>query len=280
MLKIFISVCMIPGLAWSQSLQDPDLISLIDAERRFSEMAKEQNTRDAFLEFLSDSAVTFGKDARIGKKHLDLQKSEDSWLSWVPTYTDLAASRDFGFNTGPWELRENRSAPEPVAYGHFATVWEKENGIWKARIDIGISHPRPQETDSLMTSNVSLRNVQAVSKSIMQKVIAEEQKFIMDFARNSNAAYAHVLSEDSRIYRHQHLPVKGKVVPENVKAVSYRFMDGDIASSGDLAYVYGKALIELREKGVLTSIDANYMRIWKKEDGKNWKIVVDVLTYL
>jgi len=55
-------------------------------------------------------------------------------------------------------------------------------------------------------------------------------------------------------------------------------MDGDIASSGDLAFVYGKALIETAKDGATQTKTFSYMRFWKKEDGKNWKIVVDLIS--
>jgi ketosteroid isomerase-like protein len=282
MKKLFLLLAILPLSIYAQNISDPDLQSLVNAEIAFANMAKEKNTRDAFITFLTDSAVTFGEQPRKGKKHLEKQKPDQGWLYWEPVYTDISASGDFGFNTGPWEFRQNRNEKDAVAYGRFSTVWRKENGQWKALIDIGISHAKPDRKDSLTTSSIQLKNVPAASKSIMQKVIAEEQKFIREFSLKKNAAYSTMLSDEAIVYRHQFQPFRGReIIGAKVPvATAYKFVDGEISSAGDLAYVYGKALIESRESGVTKNIDANYMRVWKKEDGKNWKIVLDVLTYL
>ena len=55
-------------------------------------------------------------------------------------------------------------------------------------------------------------------------------------------------------------------------------MGGDIASSGDLAYVYGKATFQVMKDGQQQTRNGSYMRFYKKEDGQNWKIVLDLLT--
>jgi hypothetical protein len=67
MQKFFLAFALIvPSLLRGQTFNDSDLQSLIDAERAFSKMAETHSTPEAFYEFLSDSAVTFGKDPRIG----------------------------------------------------------------------------------------------------------------------------------------------------------------------------------------------------------------------
>jgi ketosteroid isomerase-like protein len=282
-MKKFLLLCVgFPAFVCAQPQLDTDLQSLVDAEWAFIKMAKEKNTRDAFISFLADSAVTFAAAPRIGKKHLEKQSDDASWLYWEPEYSDIAASGDFGFNAGPWELRENRSSEQAVAYGHFITVWKKVDGIWKAAIDIGIAHTKPELKEPWTTSSMPLKNVQATSKSILQRVVAEEQKFLKEYASKKLVAYSAFLSDEARIYRHQHQPSSGKdiVKIETPRAIDYKYVDGEISSSGDLAYVYGQALVEVLEEGKRRTVEGNYMRIWKKEDGKNWKIVVDVLRYL
>jgi hypothetical protein len=51
-------------MAFSQNAKE-----MIAAELAFVRMASQQNTRDAFIFFLSEDAVTFGEDVRIGKKY-------------------------------------------------------------------------------------------------------------------------------------------------------------------------------------------------------------------
>jgi hypothetical protein len=60
----------------AQDEKNKDLQSLIETELAFARMAKNQNTRDAFLRYLSDETVMF-MDAgiTIGKKNLEKPKS-------------------------------------------------------------------------------------------------------------------------------------------------------------------------------------------------------------
>jgi ketosteroid isomerase-like protein len=269
----------------AQEFADPNLQSLISAERAFSKMAKEKNTRDAFLAFLADDAVTSapGNGPRIGKKYLEEQQPNDSWLYWEPAYTDIAASGDFGFNTGPWEYRQTRKDEKPVAFGHFVSIWKKDDqGEWKVAVDIGIGHPQAAGKISLTTSALKLKSVLQNTNS-KNEIIDLEQKFIKDLAEKGNAAYGTVRSKEARFYRAGNLPYilqsdVDKLLREPASKIIYTLMDGGVSSSSDLAYVYGKASYEIRKDGVKQSRQGSYMRFWKKEDGKTWKLVLDLLT--
>jgi ketosteroid isomerase-like protein len=280
MRAILLFVLLAPRMLAGQTISDADMRQLVEAEQAFSKLSRERNTPAAFLQFLSDDAVTFGKDPRIGKKHYETQKDDGSSLSWWPVFSEIAMSGDFGVNTGPWELREKKSDARPVAYGQFITVWKKIHGEWKAVLDIGVTHPAPVKKDSFEVASISLKNVQSASTSIMHRVVAEEQKFIREYSTKGPASFQTFLSTDARVFRNQSYPMRKDGVASAMRASAYRYLAGDIAASGDLAYVYGKALAEVKENDKVKTVDANYLRVWKKEDGKTWRIIIDVLTYL
>ena len=267
----------------AQTLSDPNLQSMIEAERAFSEMARETNTRDAFLAFLSEHAVTFEREPRIGKKHFETQLPHASLLSWKPAYCDLAASGDFGFDTGPWELRTNREDARPSAFGQFVTVWTKQaDGKWKVALDIGISHPDPSDSAELKTSTIQTKKTKK-RKGDFHIVTEVEEKFILNCSAEGNKAYSQVLSEEARILRTGKSPI---ILPSEIEAflkdesssVDYLVLGGSIAHSKDMAFVYGTATVKTSREGHIQSEKANYVRIWKKEDGNRWRIVVDVLS--
>ena len=56
----------------------------------------------------------------------------------------------------------------------------------------------------------------------------------------------------------------------------YELIDGETASSGDLGYVYGWVTAATSAAGKTETKRTNYLRIWKREDGRSWKVVVDV----
>lgn len=272
---IFTIVLLVVTLtAQSQSSADSNLQSLVDAEWTFINIAKEKNTRDAFIASLSDDAVTFGQNIQKGKDYLIAQQPNESWLYWEPVYSVIAASGDFGFNTGPWEFRVKRTDEKAVAFGQFVTVWEKVNGEWKAAIDIGISHDAPVNKEAWKTSLAK----STPSKSIENKndVLALEKEFQNDLAKNGISVYKKFLSPEARLYRHKQQPlISTQQVESYLNAspdnVSFTSVDGEIASTGDLAFIYGKAVVH--EK-----VDRNsfFMRIWRKENDR-WKIVLDLV---
>ena len=51
-------------------------------------------------------------------------------------------------------------------------------------------------------------------------------------------------------------------------------MDTDVSESGDLGFTYGKVKIESKDGNMEK---ACYLRVWKRESGMNWKIVLDVI---
>ena len=192
-MKILLFILISAGLVHAQEFSDKNLQSLADAERAFSRMAKEKNNRDAFIAFLADDAVTSapGQGPRIGKKYLEEQPPNESWLYWEPVYSDIAASGDFGFNTGPWEFRQKQTDEKPVAFGEFVSIWKKNaQGEWKVAIDIGIGHGAPKNKPALLSTS-SIRLKPSASKTVADKneVFTLEKKFIEDFSQQGSAAY-------------------------------------------------------------------------------------------
>jgi ketosteroid isomerase-like protein len=262
----------------AQDFENKDLQAMVNAERAFSLMAKEGNTQDAFLTFLADSAVTFNNGAvRIGKSHLSGQTPDGGWLFWEPSFADISASGDWGWDTGPWSYRTNRGE-KPVAFGHFVTIWKKQNdGNWRAAVDIGISHAEP--TFGLP---VKRPTTSAVKSSANESIIDVEKRFIKQFQQAPADAYAKVLSTEARVYRPGEQPftnlaeIQKRIVLTSME-IAYTPLNGEKSPAGDFAYVYGTAKTEIMQEGKNVQRNFVYMHIWRKE-GKEWKLVLDILS--
>jgi ketosteroid isomerase-like protein len=256
---------------------------LIDAEHAFTAMAKEKNTRDAFITFLSDSAITFDKAGpRMGKRHLTDQKPNESLLSWDACYTDVAASGDWGFNIGPWEYRPNKTDANPVAFGHFVTVWAKEkDGKWLAFLDIGISHPKQEKSDPLINSNIQTKH--GDSAPVTAEPFAIEKNFINELNINFFDTYAKALSTEARLLRNGIFPLQASeatasYLRETQSKITYKIIGGGLSPVKDMMFVYGTASVLTVKNGQPSTEQVNYLRIWKKENGSEWKLVVDLLS--
>lgn len=280
------SFLFILSIVLAQEPSGTNLQSMADAERAFAQMAKEKNTRDAFLHFLTDDAVTSapGQGPRSGKKHLEQQPVNESWLYWYPVYSDIAASGDFGFNTGPWEFRQKRGDEKPVAFGEFVSIWKKNpQGEWKVAVDIGIVHGPPTDAAVTWTTTAIPLKRKLPQSPVKNESLEIERQFIREFSKTGNAVYTGLISSEARFYRSGSDPSTTKEkIQELLKSpgpkITYNVMGGEAASSGDLAYVYGTATSEIVKEGVTQTRTSSYMRFWKKEDGKNWTIVLDLIS--
>jgi ketosteroid isomerase-like protein len=269
-------------LSTGQNLENPNLQAMLEQERAFSAMAMATTAREAFHAYLSEHAVTFEKEPRIGLKHFETQIPNSSLLSWQPEFCDLAASGDFGYITGPWQLRTERTDREPAVSGHFVSVWVKQpDGKWKVALDIGVSHAE-NNRDTVTVTTSAVKAVK-VRKGDFHAVTEIEEKFITNFEDIGNKAYETVASEELRLYRTGKLPIRtapdiAEYIKTETAQVDYLVVGGALSKSKDLAYVYGTATIKISKDQHITTNKACYVRIWKKEDGDHWKIVVDILS--
>ncbi len=271
----------------AQEFTNPDLQAMVNAERAFVQMAKDQNQRDAFLFYLSDDVVTSGPNGPIiGKDEIRKQPVGNGWLYWEVAYSDIASSGDFGYNTGPWEFRANKTDDKPVAFGEFNSIWKKQtDGTWKNVLDIGTRHGAPTEKVTASTTSKPLSPAKGKSKkSSKSELIKLESLFQAKFKTDKSAAYKKYFSKEARIVYTGSLPLtkaeeKQKFllnasIPENLEVIN-----GETASSNDLGYVYGKGKMMITRNGKTEERTVSWFRVWKKEDTKNWKIVLDVLSY-
>lgn len=265
-----------------------ELNTMIAAEQAFARMAKDKNTRDAFLFFLHEDAVTVGPDGPVtGTDRLRKQPANQSLLSWEVSFGDISSDGDLGYDTGPWKFYTTRADSVPVAWGHFHSIWRKQpDGKWKNMLDIGIAHDSLVAAEPLHSSSIVLKKqptkVPALEATV--SLMNQEKAFLADIKANGMAAYTPVASKEIRFARQGEQPIvtaadKAQFLKRLSLYSNQKLVDGGISSSGDLGYVYGTADVIALVNGVEEKKRATYLRVWKKEDGKNWKIVLDVLTH-
>ncbi len=269
----------------SQRSINPNITSLVESERAFARLASDSSTHTAFLAFLADKSLMFRNgEVKDGKELYGNVKDDQGLLTWEPCFADVAASGDFGYDTGPSEFRKTRSDEKPVYYGDFVSVWVKQsNHQWKVILDLGVGHSEPKSRAALAISAIPLTNDQRENKTDFKlELTAKENDFIASFVQSGVAAYASVISKEARFFRVGTMPlITNTAVQEMLnqqiknKKITYQLVDGQVAQSGDLGFVYGTATIEFLDTKKVEK--TNYVRIWKKENGQNWNIVVDVL---
>jgi ketosteroid isomerase-like protein len=282
-IKLVLMILVFSVTAQAQSaLQD-----MVKTEQAFSKMAEEQNTRDAFLEFIADDGLLFRPGAVNGKKwmqeHPAPASDKNPLLAWQPAFAGMSVSGDMGFTTGPWEFKADRSDEKPSGYGHFVTVWKKQaDGTWKFVVDLGISHPMPGGPQTLWQPDDTNKKTKfkAVDHAIALEALLERDRNYASAQLKQDLAtvYRAYAARDVRLYRLNNLPYIGIQAATEALAtakdpITWRPIGGDVSIAGDLGYTHGTYEVTDDTKQVIQK--GSYVRIWKKRNGM-WRIVMDV----
>jgi ketosteroid isomerase-like protein len=124
------------------------LLMRVDAE--FSKMSVEKGASAAFAAYLSDDAksinagqVTSGRDAIVAD--LKPPPNKSFVLRWQPDGSDIAASGDFGYTFGSYDLESaNEAGAKTVKHGKYVTIWKRApDKTWKIALDTGNALPTP-----------------------------------------------------------------------------------------------------------------------------------------
>jgi len=134
LLVVFLFSCQNPAMQseiWKKEI--------IDTEHAFSEMAKSEGVRKAFLTFAADEVVVLrsnklikGRDA-LNASYEKGMAVENFSLTWSPDFVDVSASGDLGYTYGKYVYTAIDSlGNEQSSEGIFHTVWKRQqDGSWK-----------------------------------------------------------------------------------------------------------------------------------------------------
>jgi ketosteroid isomerase-like protein len=257
---------------------EPEINSLVQAEKDFSKLSVEKGIKDSFIANFTDDAIIFRPTPIAGKKWYQERPTVPGVLSWQPVLSEIAASGELGYNTGPFEYREKAEA-KPVGYGEFFSFWKKQpDGKWKVVLDQGVEHSIPNNEVKL-EAIVPQSKVSDPKSDDFSTLMQLDRKFSqLSKDQGTQKAFAQFLAQKTRVMRPQLLPESNRekgitIVGQEKGVLTWEPSGGDIAKSGDLGYTYG-----LSQRNVDGKIEkGNYVRAWRKENGQ-WKVAVDVMT--
>jgi len=247
------------------SIAQKEIDELIQAEKNFAAYAGKNGTKNAFLAFLDSAGVVFDKGNAVnGIAYWNNREKTTGVLNWHPLYAAISAMGDVGFTTGPWTYQATKDS-QVVARGIYTTVWHRNNNNeWKFLVDLGVDST-PLINDTVLTVLPFTGK-----KSFIQSLLKAEEKYIAIAAIHASDCNK-LLAEAAVLNRNGKLHEDGKKVsrtfPDKVK---YNIQGSGIATSGDLGFVYGIAVVNGKSD--------NYLRIWVHENN-GWKVIVEVLRY-
>ena len=270
--------------------QEPDsssaLFNMREAEQNFAKASAMYGRKVAFVESFAEESVLFtGNWITTGKQFSKDSKASPVVLKWEPEYMDIAASRDFGISTGPWEVQEYRPGTPPLFTGYFLTIWKKlADGTWKVILDGGGTTPVKKDHKHSFSFPVGadkpVLNPPVLNTGLLSKELIErENQFLQDWLNNPlPLTYNSYLAPNSRMQLSEHLPTTNLdtikyLISHFDKNLLWKTSGSGAATSGDMGFTYG--LLEMPGKSAV--IKGHYVRIWKKQPGSNWKIVLEMI---
>lgn len=279
-------------LSTSIFAQEPDsssaLFKMREAEQNFAKASVMHGRNAAFVENFADKSVLFtDKWITNGKQFSKERKAAPVVLKWEPEYMDIADSRDFGVSTGPWEAQEYRPGTPPLYAGYFLTVWKKQaDGVWKVILDGGGTTPvmkDPKHSFSFPDgADKAVQNPPVLDPGFLSKELTErENQFLLNWVKSPLlSTYTSYLAPNSRMQFSGHLPTTNSDtintwITHFDKNLSWKTSGSGAATSGDMGFTYG--LLEMPGKSEV--IKGHYVRIWKKQQGNSWKIVLEMMNF-
>ena len=267
------------------------LAPVVGAEHAFAQHSIDHGMKPAFLAYAAPDGVIVNRQGPVNA--IETWSKRDpaptGLLTWWPTYADVSRAGDLGWTTGPFEFREKPTQEKPDGTGHFFTVWRRQpDGSWKWVLDLGIQHPAPAVTETVLTYPASLKksvklaalsstNIDAARQSLM-----EAERSLSDASASEGFRTALLARADDslRFYRQGSYPLVGKdsfskAIKVLSEYVTWEPLKADVAASGDMGYAYGAYAIQPKgserpsEKGY-------YARVWKREGGGAWRVVFNV----
>ena len=246
---------------------------LINAEKSFAAYSVQNGTKDAFLKFVDSSGIVFDQGkAKNGTEVWSKREKRPSVLNWHPQFAEIAASSDLGYTTGPWTFQSNANNDTILARGQYITVWHIDgNNEWKFLVDLGVGNTPANSSHDVKKIDAP----KIIGKPNIEDVVKAEQNFIDAYKQDKLNAYKKYLAAQSILNRNGHLPATEKndqanFIAETPNNIQFSIEGSGIASSGDVAYVYGNTDINDKKE--------NYLHVWRNEKS-GWKLALEVLRY-
>lgn len=236
--------------------RDKALESLANAERAFSATSEAKGISKAFTEHLAPDGLVFTPKPTNAHAFYASAPPSNALLTWYPAHADIANSLDFGYTTGPYQLKATPDAAKATGAGFYLSVWRRQaDGQWKVAVDMGNSFAADllkQETYRPAAAMPKSKKNRGTEEDLLAKDVQQVQPY----------------HPETLIYRHGQYPFKYKdAVIEPAANVVYTHLGHEIASTSDMAYTYG-SYTQPTGKG---TENGHYLKVWKMLNGQ-WQL--------
>lgn len=257
----FLSFFILSFSTCGQKLSLPaDVRAVYENEKAFSVYCGENGIQRSFLKYFDEKAVNFSPHPTNAKAYYTLEAADSGHLVWEPKIIEVSKDGKLGFSMGTVKYKVRRNA-DTVYHSHYFSIWQKKGESWKVILDKGIRYKNQfPETEFIFYDHDQANN----SKNTFEQIVLIDKE--------SAVSPKKYIDQKTIFGRGGSWPFFGKdSIPSDLSQIkTWQVLDGQIAGSGDFAYMYGYYELNtaLDEKGY-------FIRSWVYE-GNNWKLRVDL----
>ena len=255
---------------------------LVEAERAFSRASMEQGMKQAFMAWLSDSALVFSPVPRNGKEVHASSPDVPGLLSWRPQWAVVSADGNLGFVSGPWAFGRSGAPADSLMHGHFVSVWKREKAGWRVILDGGITHPAMAlSSDKIQTCRGSAAPADSGYADALAALQRQEQAFNKIVReKDLHAALEQFAHPEVICNLWNRIPQRGlEAAAEALSAYpgipQWNTSQAEVAASRELGYTWGYLVRNGSGKEALPD-SSSYLRLWRTNPQGQWKLCLEL----
>jgi ketosteroid isomerase-like protein len=264
------------------SNRDQALAKIVATERAFAKFALDSAAQKGFDRYLAHDAYVFRPRAmKASEAATRAPLPANLALAWEPEWADASRAGDLGYTTGPWISGARNNAKADPRFGQYLTIWRRQaDGSYLGVLDGGVATPASATSPEKLRTAAASEYTGAPDAAKDKASLLRADNGFATTARKSgySAAIRPIATPDMRLLRNGATAVVGAdsvAASTNAARVTWWVpVETTVAASGDFGYTRGTYVIALpqdkRESG-------DYVRLWKREAGGAWRIIVDLL---
>ena len=289
-LVVLLTLFLAPGICQERGLS-PNLASLVAAERAFAHTSVEKGIRESFRMFFAEDGINFQPHPTKTREAILKRPAPATRppvvLDWQPAYADVSMAGDLGYTTGPYTFTNNSPEKKSTNYGFYFSIWKKQaDGSWKVVVDCGIDTPDHSGQKFAFKAAPQASPPRGRARFDLEKERASLVDLDRQFLKEANSlglvkAFQKYLGDEPRLHRNGMFPLTGRQAIKSFLSTKTPYLtwdplNSDVSESNDLGYTYGS--YELKSPGSSKVEKGYYVRVWKRDQTKKWKLALDTLS--
>lgn len=270
----FIFAVLFCAIVAATALSQTPAQKIYETERAFEKAVAEKGINAGFIEYLTSDGLIFNPDAQNGRQAWTNRPKSPASLTWNPIWIEVSSNEALAYSIGNGVYKPKGKDDTTEYYSHYLSIWSRQpNGEYRAVLDGGISHPKPDSMPTEWKSPPVSGNTKLANSAGDHSV----PFFSSVETQGATKAYKAFFADDVFLMREGQLPFVGKAAAmqylETTKPAVKFSKRKTFIEAGDLAWVNN--IYSISDSSGKETERGNFIQVWKLRNGK-WQIAADM----